>query len=278
VSDTHGLVTRHADSLDWAGFDPVFYEVKDATGRVAEPESGSVSALTCFTDTAAVEERPELAPVDADGEPATRERDALERSYVCPSVERYRAGVLEMVADAAETTGHVRLDDVGFPAAGYCRCERCEAAFEDSEHADREDWRAATVERFVADARQRVSGDLYVSLYPDPYPGGLRERTGLDPAAVSEYVDEFVVPLYDPTYATTYWLAVLARGFAELLATPFSVELYAGDVDIDGLVDAIGAVEEHADRVVFGYDAGNAQAAIRRRRAEDNDGATHRPD
>ncbi|MFB6218934.1 MAG: hypothetical protein ABEH77_07125 [Halobacteriaceae archaeon] len=273
----YGLVTRSEDVLDW-GFEPTFYEVESVAGRVADPEPGTVCAVACFADTAAVEATPELAPVDADGERATREGRRFDWSPVCPSVESYREGLLETIADAAAVTGDVRLDEVGFPAAGYCHCERCDGAFAASDYDERADWRAATVESFVGAARDRVPGTLYLTLFPDPYPGHLRAQRGVDPAALTEYVDEFVVPLYDSAYATTYWLESLASGFRDELAAPFGVELYAVEPDLEDLIHATEVAEAYADSVSFGYDAANARAAVRRMRAEANEGETHRPE
>ncbi|MFB6195317.1 MAG: hypothetical protein ABEI80_04035, partial [Haloplanus sp.] len=89
---------------------------------------------------------------------------------------------------------------------------------------------------------------------------------------------EFVVPLYDTAYGTTYWLETIASGFESRLAdhdARLAVELYAVEVDIDALVDATGVAEAYADAVYFGYDASNAAAAIRRLRADRRDGVSH---
>ena len=53
---------------------------------------------------------------------------------------------------------------------------------------------------------------------------------------------------------------------------PYRVELYAVEVDIDALIRAATVVESHADSVLFGYDAANGRAALRRRRADQRDG------
>ena len=89
-----------------------------------------------------------------------------------------------------------------------------------------------------------------------------------------------MVPLYDTHYATTYWLETIAKGFESLLeptGTPFSIELYAVDVDLDDLVHATEVAETYAENVYFGYDASNAAAAIRRKGADAQTGVTHRP-
>ena len=277
----YGVVTRNAEEVEWSEFDVGFYEVKDVTGRAAQPLSNAVNMISCFGDNAAVDADPDLVAVDADGTPATREQPYFDWSHVCPTNEQYRAGLLEIVADCAAENGDVRLDDVGFPREGYCRCDRCERRFEESDHEDRLDWRASEITDFVADASERIPGRTYLTLYPDPYPGHLFGREGINVEALAGYVDEFVVPLYDTAYATTYWLETIAKGFESLLdpyGTPFSIELYAVDVDLDALVGATEVVETYAEDVYFGYDASNAAAAIRRKGAEERSGVTHRPD
>jgi hypothetical protein len=117
-----------------------------------------------------------------------------------------------------------------------------------------------------------------MTLYPDPYPGHLHERAGIDLDAVAEYVDEFVVPLYDLHYGTTYWLEILATGFEDALSKPFSVELYAVDVDVDDLIHASEVAGEYGESVLFGYDASNARAALRRMRADEREGASFGPE
>jgi hypothetical protein len=274
----YGVVTRNEEEVSWSEFDVCFYEVKDVTGRSAEPLADAVNMVSCFGDNAAAESNPELVPVDDEGNPATRDRTYFDWAYICPTHEKYREGLLEIVEDCAAVNEDVRLDDVGFPRAEFCRCERCERAFEASEYDDRFDWRASVVTDFVADAAERVPGRLYLTLYPDPYPGHLRERAGIDVDALAAYVDEFVVPLYDIHYGTTYWLETIAKGFQSLLETPFSVELYAVNVDIDDLIHATEVAAAYGESVLFGYEASNAAAALRRMRADGRDGVTHRPD
>ncbi|WP_135822651.1 hypothetical protein [Halostella litorea] len=268
----YGVVTRNEEELEWGEFDRGFYEVKDVTGRAAEPLETGVNMISCFGDTAAGEADPELVPVSEDGERATRDQPYFDWGYVCPSREQYRAGLLEMVEDCAAANPDVRLDDVGFPRAGYCHCEVCNERFADSEFEDRSAWRADVITEFVADAADRIPGTTYLTLYPDPYPGHLHERAGLDLDALAAHVDEFVVPLYDMAYETTYWLETIASGFADLLDAPFSVELYAVDVDIDNLIHAADVAAEYGESVLFGYDASNARAAVRRMRADAQDG------
>ena len=285
----YGVVTRNEPETEWDEFDLSFYEVKDVSGRSAEPLDDAINMVSCFGDNAAASDEPALVPVDSEGREATRDRKYFDWSYICPTHDGYREGLLEMVADCAAANDDVRLDDVGFPREGYCHCERCERRFADSEFDDWEAWRASVITEFVAAASERIPGRTYLTLYPDPYPGHLYSRAGLDLDALGDYVDEFVVPLYDLDYGTTYWLESLVRGFRSALggeydvggddpATPFSVELYAVDVDVDNLIGAAEVAETYAKDVFFGYDAAQASAAIRRKNADTRTGETYSPD
>ena len=274
----YGVITRNAEEVEWPAFDRGFYEVKDVTGRSAEPLDAAVNTVSCFADNAAAKSNPDLLPVDADGEPATRDREYFDWAYVCPTNPRYREGLLEIVADCAEVAPDVRLDDVGFPREGYCRCDRCDRLFAESEYDDRGAWRASTITGFVADAADRVPGDLSLAVHPDPYPGHLFARSGLDLDALASHVDEVVVPLYDTAYEITYWVEAIAKGFESRLSeldTSLSVELYAVDVDVDALVHATEVAGAYADDVTLGYDASQASAALRRMRADEREGVTH---
>ena len=283
----YGVVTRNAEETGWAEFDLAFYEVKDVSGRSAEPVDGAVSMISCFGDNAAAEENPDLVPVNPDGQPATRDRTYFDWAYLCPTHPRYRDGLLEIVTDCTTVGPDVRLDDVGFPRPEYCYCDRCNRQFEEWLEArhddggpppeastidDRYAWRAELITAFLETAVDRIPGRTYMTLYPDPYDDHLYERAGIDLAAIESLVDEFVVPLYDTHYGTTYWLETIAKGFESRLDTPFSIELYAVDVDIDNLIHATDVAEEYAESVLFGYDAANARAALRRRGADAREG------
>jgi hypothetical protein len=272
----YGVVTRNEEELDWAAFDRGFYEVKDVTGRAAEPVGEAVNMISCFADNAA-EDEDDLVPIDGDGTRATRDQPYFDWSYVCPTADRYREGLLEIIEEAAAESEDIRLDDVGFPRDEYCHCERCRERFKASDFAERERWRASVITDFVAAAADRVPGRLFLTLYPDPYPGHLMSRSGVDIDALAGHVDEFVVPIYDMAYSTTYWLEILARGFQDRLDTAFSIELYAVDVDVDDLGKAAEVATEYCTSVLFGYDAANAQAAVRRLDAEGREGKEFGP-
>jgi len=274
----YGVVTRNEEELTWPEFESAFFEMKDVTGRATTPVAEGVNMISCFGDNAAVEGDPSLAPVSDEGERATRDRPYFDWDYICPTNDTYREGILEMVEDAVAENEDVRLDDVGFPRAEYCHCERCNRRFAESEFADRQAWREQVITDFVAQARERVPGTLFLTLYPDPYPGHLETRSGIDPDALAAHVDEFVVPIYDMAYETTYWIESIARGFQDRLDAPFAVELYAIDIELDNLVHAADVADEYAERVLLGYQAGNARALIRRIRADERNGVSHGTD
>ncbi|MFC7233206.1 hypothetical protein ACFQMM_20960 [Saliphagus sp. GCM10025308] len=271
----YGVVTRNPDEVVWDDFGRAFYEVKDVTGRSAEPLPDAVNMVSCFGDNAAADADPSLVPVDDEGRPATRERPYFDWAYICPSRTEYRDGLLEIIDDCVAANEDVRLDDVGFPRPEYCRCEVCERRFAESEFEDRFAWRANVITEFVEAAADRIPGRVYLTLYPDPYPGHLYERSGLDLAALEPHVDEFVVPLYDMGYTTTYWLETIAKGFESALETPFSIELYAVNVDLENLCQAAEVAGHYGNDVIFGYEAGNARAAVRRLQADQREGVSH---
>lgn len=271
----YGVVTRNAEEVTWPEFDRGFYEVKDVSGRITDPISNAVNMVSCFGDSATAETDPGLVPVNSSGERATRDQPYFDWSYICPSREEYSEEVLGVIAECASVNESVRLDDVGFPRAEYCRCETCEARFSDSTITDWFAWRASVITAFVEAAVDRIPGRSYFTVYPDPYPGHLFERAGIELAAIESLVDEFVVPLYDLAYETTYWLEVIASGFQDAVSIPFSIELYAVNVDIDNLVHATHVASEYAKDVYFGYDSSNARAVVRRIEADKNPGVSH---
>jgi hypothetical protein len=269
-----GVVTRETEELDWEEFDRAFYEVKDVTGRHTDPVSNAVNMISAFGDNDVARTDPSLLAVDREGNQATTDRPYFDWAYVCPSVTEYKDRLYDLVEEAATANPDVRLDDVGFPRNEYCHCERCETGFTDSDEDDWWEWRAAQMTDFVANATDRIPGKTYFTLYPDPYPGHLYRRNGVDLAALDEYVDEYVVTLYDTEYGTTYWLETIAKGFQDRLDVPFSIELLAADVPVENLVRAARVAEEYAEDVYFGYDGNNASATIRRLDAEEREGKT----
>lgn len=265
----YGILTDDADLAREGVGDVAYYLADRVSGRRDAPLPGAVNSVACWGDTATVREAPERAAVAADGTRATPDAEGHYWGTVCPTDPDYRGALLER-AEAVGAVGDVRLTTLGFPGDAYCRCDRCEALFAASDHDGRVAWRTDAMTGFVADAADRVPGDLVATLYPDPYPGNLRERAGLDPRALAPHVDGFLVPLCGSGYPTTYWVESLARGFAretEDLDASLTVQLSAGGMDPDRLVGLGRRVCPHADATVFGTrpsDADAVREAVRR--------------
>lgn len=274
----YGIVTRNPDELTWDEFDLTFFEVKGVNGRVTQPEAGHISVISCFGDTARSVADPDLVPVDDAGSPANREHARFDWGYICPTREDYREELLDFIEEVAGVTPNIRIDEIGFPDEGYCRCATCQTRFAESTIPTWQEWRQHIIVDFVRAVRKRVSGKLYITLYPDPYPGHLARRMGVDIERIEPLVDEFVIPLYDQAYSSPYWVETLATGFASRLSTPFSVELFASDSSIDSLVSVSEILEPVASSVVYGYDGAQARATVRRIRANEHAGTTHYPD
>jgi hypothetical protein len=272
-----GVLTRHTEELETSEFDRRFYEMKDVSGRESDPDEKAVNAISCFADNATARAEPDVLARTEAGDPATAERPYFDWSHICPTHEAYREGLFAAIETAAEASSDVRLDDVDFPRHEYCFCERCNRSFAESDYEDRGAWRASIITDFVAEASSRIPGRTYLTVHPDPYPGHLYARSGIDVDALDSHVDEFVVPLYDTAYETTYWIEIIASGFVDLLDTPFSIELYAPGIEIENLIHATEVADTYAKDVLFGYDASNAVAALRRMTADANEGTTYRP-
>ncbi|WIV66339.1 hypothetical protein [Natrialbaceae archaeon AArc-T1-2] len=254
--DAYGILTDDADLARADLGDVTYYFTDQVDGSREEPLEGAVSSVACWGDTETVRENPDRAAVAADGTRATPAARGQDWGTVCPTDPDYRADLLERIAEAG-ATGDVRLTTLGFPGAEFCHCQRCDRLFADSAHDDREDWRADVITGFVAEAADRVAGELIATLYPDPYPGALRERTGLDPGALASHVDGFLVPLCGAGYGTTYWVESLASGFDRELAgldAEFAIQLSTDGVEIDRLVDLTHRLEAavDVDSVVYG--------------------------
>lgn len=266
----YGILTSDPDLVGRDVGDFVHYVADDVSGRRRTPLGGAINSVACWGDTGTVGDDPGRAAVTADGTRATPEAEGHHWGTVCPTDPDYRAELLDRI-EAVGAVGDVRLTTPGFPGAAFCRCERCERRFARSDRDDRVRWRAETVSRFVGDAAGRVEGELIVTLYPDPDPGNLRARTGLDPRALSTRVDGFLVPLCSISYETTYWVESLARGFAAEFAdidAPLAFQLSAAEAGVDRLADVTRQVEPHADAVVYGTDdIGTVRAVVERRRS-----------
>lgn len=250
----HGVTTRDPDALDHAESGLAFFTVKRVSGEVVAPRADAVNSIACFGDARTAREHPDRVAVSETDIRAMADRPEFQWDWVCPTDQVYRDDLLATVDRCVDASPDLRLNTAGFPREPFCHCDRCDQLFEASEHDDRQAWRTDVVTSFVETVADRVPGDLYLTVHPDPYPGHLAARRGLDLDSLDDVVDGFVVPLCATTYETTYWLEILARAFDSTVDTPVTVQLSVTD-DEDELEAAIAAVSPHADQVVFGGDA-----------------------
>lgn len=250
----YGILTDDRDLARADIGDHTYFFTEYVDGRSQVPLEGTINSVACWGDTGTVRDEPERAAVDADGTRATPDSEGHHWGTVCPSDPDYREGLLERI-ELAGTVGDVRLTTLGFPGDSFCHCDRCDRRFDASEFQNRDAWRTEVVTEFVADAETRVEGDLLATLYPDPYPGNLRERAGLDPHALAAHVDGFLVPLCGPGYETVYWVESLARGFArelEDLDASLAIQLSGAEIEPDRLAGVTRRIEPYADEIVYG--------------------------
>ena len=247
-----GLSTRNPQDITQSTADLAFYTAKRVSGETVAPRADAINSLACFGDQSVADESPDRLAVDAAGTRATTAHSQLDWPMVCPTDDAYQGRLLELVDQCTSVSPDLRLTTVGFPTDDFCHCERCHRRFAESDTDDRLTWRASVVTEFVTAVAERVPGDLYLTVHPDPYPGTLRARTGLDLTTLDDVVDGFVVPLCDPRYETTYWLETIARGFATRLTSPVLAQLMATPDNRERLPAATTCVEPYADGVVYG--------------------------
>lgn len=260
----HGVTTRDPDAVDDVGDGPVFYTVKRVSGDVVEPRADVVNGVACFGDAATARADPDRLAVTEMGITATAERPEFQWDWICPTDPAYRDDLLGIVDDCLAASPDLRLTTAGFPREQFCHCERCNDLFDASDHDDRLAWRTDTISTFVETIAERVPGDCYLTVHPDPYPGQLAARRGLDLDRLDDIVDDFVVPLCATNYETTYWLEIIARGFDAAVTSPITVQLSVTE-DTDQVDAAVAAVTPHADQVVFGGDADSLEPVLEQR-------------
>ncbi len=257
----YGILTSEKALVDAFADAVVHYSTDDVSANKRPPLENVINTVACWGDTAAVRADPSLAAQTADTTRAEPETEGHHWGTVCPTNETYRTTLLERISTVGGV-GALRLTTPGFPGTQFCRCESCERKFNASDIDDWQAWRARTITQFIRDVRSHCTDELYVTAYPDPYPGNLRGRTGLDPKELAALVDGFVVPLCSISYETTYWVESLARGFArelDALDIPLTVQLSASNVRVDRLVDVTRQISPYADSVIYGTTTDTAE-------------------
>lgn len=245
-----GIVSRYRDHL--ARFRFGFYEIKDVGGAWHDPVPDTIPMVSCFGDNRVARAHPDWVQMGPGGMRATRDAPYFDWAALCPTRPEVRTMALDWLAKSRPGPLGLRLDDVTYARDHFCQCPVCTA------EAGR---RGVSLERlhqqilaeFVASVRARIPGPCYFTCYPDPYPGHLERRYGLDLEALAPHVDAWVVPIYDLAYSTTYWLEVLASAWRDRVAGTLLIELYGLKVPESALAKAIRVASAYADGVVIAY-------------------------
>ncbi len=254
-----GIVTRYKAHVPH--FDIAFWETKDVGGARRAGLPGTIPMVSCFGDNRVAAAHPDWVQVGPGGERGARPTRYFDWDTLCPSRPEVMALALTWAEEALAAAGALRLDDVTFARRGYCACAWCRQGAAEA-GVPLAAWRQRVLTQFVAAVRARAGErPLYLTLYPDPYPGHLEGERGLDLEQLAPLVDAFVVPLYDLGYSTTYWLEVIASGFRDRLgAQPWWAELYALKVPTANLAKAARVAGTYADGLLLAY--GSQLAAL----------------
>jgi hypothetical protein len=223
--------------------------------------------VTCFCDAKAIREDPSIVAVSKNG-PALRKnrRFNLPFDFVCPTDPKYRRIVLDYVASLGkEKIRGVTLNLYHFPEEEFCVCPRCVELWRQS-GLNWTQWRAQTVTKFVADAKEVAKGEFAVEMFPDPVLA--KERFGIDFEQIAELVNYFHVPLSSRDYLTNYWADLLTRDFIKVLKKPVVVEFSAemlSDEKTDALLKTVAYVSRHNLQgiLLLVHDAENARQICR---------------
>ena len=236
------------------GFNLTFYHVKGVNGRINKAADRVYNLISCFGDNKTSREKPEWVAVSKYGKAVRRnKRFRFRWDWICPTNKEYKAFLLDLINETSKADiAGIHLDCIGFPRQEYCICQRCVKSCEESK-LEWVEWRSKIINEFVEQASKLVRGSLSVTLTPDPC--FAKERFGLDFRSLAEYVDFFVVPLYDITYLTMYWVENLAYCFHRQLEKPLYIELYMARTHrrptIKNLLEAIVTVSNYADGVIL---------------------------
>jgi hypothetical protein len=117
-------------------------------------------------------------------------------------------------------------------------------------------WKSNIINEFMGEISKLVKVNFSITLHPDPCLP--EERFGIDSTALTKYADFFVIPLYDTSYSTTYWVEVLARYFRRRIKIPIYIELYTGypRPSVKNIIKVMTSVSNYSDGIIFStYDA-----------------------
>lgn len=218
-----GVFLYHPEPVE--GVDLNFYRIKPESGTVGKPNPHMYTNIACFGDNAMAKQHPEWIAISKDG-PAfrTNKKYNLRWDILCmtnPEVQEYN---LSLIEECARVTPGISISSQHFAEHGFCVCPRCVELWRTS-GLNWIEWRAKTVTAFLSEVRKRVvNKPLFVNLLPDPVLG--RERFGYDFAALAEYADYFVIPMFSKAYPSPWYWETIARAYKSFLKKPVFVNFY----------------------------------------------------
>lgn len=233
------------------GFDIYFNYLKEVTGIINKPVINSHNIISCFADNKIAKQNPELVAYSGKNRALRSEDKTLYCDWICHSHKEYSSKIFEFVkiTDKSNVAGF-HLDSITMPGPDYCVCDTCLKKMQDS-GINFNDFRINQTTNFVKQISKITQKELSITLYPDPF---YQERYGIDIAALSKYIDYFLIPLYDISYQSLYWLDILAHAFTKRLTKPFYIMLYAKDVSLKNLKNAARLVSKYTKNIIISYD------------------------
>ncbi|MGB9659013.1 MAG: putative glycoside hydrolase [Nitrososphaerales archaeon] len=255
-SDSQGSIMRLGVVLDKPepveDFDLTFYHIKPVSGRINKAAERMYNIVSCFGDNKTAREKPEWVALSKQDK-ATRgnKRHNFLWDWICPTNEDYVKYILDLIDEASKVNiAGIHLDCVHFPEEEYCTCQRCTKMWKESKLKWAR-WKSNIINEFVEEISKLVKVNFSITLPPDPCSS--KERFGIDFTALAKYADFLVIPLYDKTYSTTYWIEILARYFRRRIKVPLYIELYAGHPRpfVKNIIKAMVSASNYSDGIIF---------------------------
>lgn len=233
-------------------FDLFFYHIKPVSGRISKPAERMHNIVSCFGDNKTAREKPEWVALSKhDKAIRGNKRHNFHLDWICPTNEEYVKSVLNLIDEASKVNiAGIHVDCIHFPEEEYCSCQRCTKMWKESK-LKWGNWKSNIINGFIEEVSNLVKGSFSVTLIPDPC--SPKERFGIDSTTLAKHADFFVLPLYDTSYSTTYWVEVLARYFRRRVKIPLYIELYAGypRPPVKNIIKAMTSVSNYSDGIIF---------------------------
>ncbi|MBS7655584.1 hypothetical protein KEJ50_03690 [Candidatus Bathyarchaeota archaeon] len=258
-----GVVLNKPEFIE--NFDLIFYHIKPVSGIRSKAAEQIYNIVSCFGDNKIAREKPEwTASSMHDKAVRGNKRHNFLWDWVCPTNEDYVKYILNIIDEASKVNiAGIHLDCIHFPEEEYCICQRCIKMWKES-GLKWASWKSNIINEFIEKASKLVKASFSITIPPDP--SSPKERFGIDFTTLSKYADFFILPLYDTTYSTTYWVKILARYFRKRIKAPLYIELYAGPPkpSVKNLIKAMASVSNHSDGIIFAaYDASIAREILK---------------